>query len=239
MIGNWRFVRVRDPAPVEIDRSGEAAHVVVTQRMVAASMAKNVAGRPAEAETHLSEAAMMLPQMLTRDDGCARTALLTPPPTSNSEVAWCLWALACVIWREQQELADLRHRYQPGRTSPRNELVDAFIEYLRWVECDPWRLQHPRQPRDESVLGAQRGAVCRRASNLRKFAVPRAGDIDPTVWTRAGRDAGVRALALRRLAAGPLTPWAAKGSLAADVEVRRGRKRASDSARRWLADLEW
>jgi hypothetical protein len=81
--------------------------------------------------------------------------------------------------------------------------------------------------------------VCRRAGNLRKFAVPTAGDVDPAVWTRAGRDEGVRALALRRLAAGPLTPWAAKGRLAAKIEVRRGRTRAFDCARRWLADLEW
>lgn len=237
MVGDWWFVL--DPAPVEIDGSREAAHVVVTQRMVAASMAQNVAGRPADAQSLLSEAATMLPPRLTRNDGCARTALLTPPPTSDSEIAWCIWILGCVIWREQQELADLRHRFQPGRTTPRDELVDAFMEYLRWVECDPWRLRNPRGVRKAAVLGAHRRALCRRASNLRKFAVPTAGDVDPAVWTRAGRDDGVRALALRRLAAGPLTPWAAKGRLAAKVEVRRGRMRAWARARQWLTDLEW
>jgi hypothetical protein len=141
-----------------------------------------------------------------------------------------------VIWREQAELAALRTSLVREHTEARDVLIDAMIEWMRWVEFDPWTCAlHALD--DLTGIGPARAEFCVRATHLRRFADPTAGDLSTTVWTKLGGYLGLRDAALRRLAASDLVPWASTNPLIQDIPVRLGRRRALEYATQWLEDL--
>lgn len=237
-IGYWQWVLATAPPSAEVVDSPWSLHVVVTVRVIAEGLSYHVAGQPGEAANRFATATRRLPETLHSTASCLPRALLVAPSPSRASGERCLCALSCVLWREQQELTDLGRAAHPDRTTPRQQLIAADVEFQRWVGHDPWRLAGPRPTGCPRALGPSRKDMLERASNLRKFAEATAGDLDPGVWDRLGRDVGVRAKSLRLLAAGPVVPWRT-GDVAAHVAVRRARLRAWEYARRWIADTEW
>jgi hypothetical protein len=203
-------------------------------------MQSQAGGHVVEAWRLLTEAASLLPALLSRRSAHAdiRLAVLTPPPPANApDVLLLTWKVSRVIWREQQEIQDVRGRFARGRLSPRSELVDACIEYLRWVECDPWWI-HGFADGAADGLRSRRD-LCVRASRLRKFATPTAGDLGVAVWRGVGEFRSLYGAALERLAGSDVVPWWSENPMVRGVPVRRGRVRAHDLATRWRADLQY
>jgi hypothetical protein len=84
-----------------------------------------------------------------------------------------------------------------------------------------------------------RRVFLQRASNLRKLAFPKAGDVSESVWKDIGGHWGLRAQAQTRLASRSLTPWANETGIRASVPLRLGHLRAWEYARQWKRDLDY
>jgi hypothetical protein len=139
------------------------------------------------------------------------------------------------VRREAEDLATLQ---DVVRTLPRGrkELVLAFVEFLTWVEFDPWTVSvHPHErdlvPDDlldeqayERFPIANRTDICDRATRLRQYADPHRGPVSVKVWRGMGGCRPLREAALRTLAEEELT----RGF--ADAPVRLGRQRAWEYA---------
>ena len=113
------------------------------------------------------------------------------------------------------------------------ELVYACVEYLTWVEFDPFTAR--LHPRDQELLGLDDDAYARfrtgnpldistRATNLRHLAAARDGDVTKRTWYRLGGYPALREAALLVLAGEPVT----RGR--ADWPIRLGRRRAVEYA---------
>jgi hypothetical protein len=233
--GNWRYVLYAVEA---VDAYGEAAVLFVVLQAVASSMRLQTLGEVSEAWKQLGIAARMLPRAMWRlsDDAVTHKAVLRSKPT-ESGTRVLAWRLARAIFREQAELAALLALLVREHTSPRDVLVDAMIEWMRWVECDPWTCDHRYARKTLPGIGPSRAEFCARSTHLRRFADPTAADLSTAVWTRLGGYFGVREAALRRLAASELAPWTSENPLISDIPVRLGRRRAHERATQWLDDL--
>ncbi|MGW7682140.1 hypothetical protein ACWGID_15450 [Kribbella sp. NPDC054772] len=210
--GNWRTAlrllgegRVGDP------------YVGANLRTVARAMAFRAAGEHGQAWETLGIAAAGiarrqpgLPVLPAAADGVTRLAL---PPAH----AGAAYRTVRLIWREQSELSRLRRLAadRPSGMPPdRHILVLAFVEYLTWLELD-LETGLTELADDEELAGPQvfelrdrrREGFLRSATELRQLALPRAGTMTKTVWSRAGGYHGLRRLALLELARRSAPPW--------------------------------
>jgi hypothetical protein len=159
----------------------------------------------------------------------ARTKLGDEPATDReSGLSHLRWATVRLVMREQADLTALRLIFD-GLRPGRRELVYAFVEYLTFVEFDPWTVRV--HPRDRELTGldddayarwrvANRRDTCARATNLRQFADIRSGSVNERTWHRVGGYPFAREHALCVLASEPET----RGRR--DFPVRLGRLRA-------------
>jgi hypothetical protein len=224
-----------------LDGSVGSSQLGVLHRVVAYSMWLQAAGLPSEAWQQLTVVAGMLPPVLRGP--AARweqggLAVLAPAPRNQSELLTLIWATSRIIWREQQELAYLRWLYHPDRARPGGHLIYAYAEYLRWIECTPHPWLVPAGVKSVE-LEPRRGAICARASNLRKFADVLARDVSYSMWDTIKGHAGLRTETMRYLATSELVPWSGAGEAARGIQVRPGRQRALQAAQEWVADLEY
>ncbi|MBA2323260.1 MAG: hypothetical protein H0V92_04295 [Pseudonocardiales bacterium] len=233
-LGDWPRILSSRCWAASLDGSVGSSELAAIHRLLAYSMRCQAVGDPARAWRQLGHAAQRLPRTLQRPgatsgDGC-RLVVLCPAPTQPG-LPMLVWATARIIWREQRELVCLRSQFLRGRAEPRGNLIDAGVEHLRWVECDPfaWRA------RADVTVDRRRADLLRRADQLRRFADPRSPDIGVTVWRTVGGYGGLRAAAMLRLLESELVPW----SDALGIPVRRGRACALRAARAWIADLEY
>jgi hypothetical protein len=238
-VGDWAAVLHPDPARPSgrpIAGSRKLIRLAVLPRITARSMQLQSQGDVFGAWERLAEAARRLPTWYSSAADRARAALRLPPrgPDVEAEVAW---RVARVIWREQYELDDLRRRFARGLMTPREQLVQACIEHLVWVDFDPYcrcGAQDGDLPPDRS-----RASLCLRGSRLRQFADPHACDISQSVWRDIGAFPGLCAEALDRLADRPApAPWHGVAG-AADLHARRGRLRAWNHALTRRDDLNY
>ena len=165
-----------------------------------------------------------------------RLQLLAEPPR-ELPLAHLLWGTIRVLMREQADLDAVRLIFEDIRRG-RSELIYACVEYLTWVEFDPFTARV--HPWDQDLLGLDDDAYARfrtvnrqdvsaRATNLRHLAAVRTGSVSKRTWARLGGSPAVREAALLTLASEPVT----RGRT--DCPVRLGRVRAWEYAQR-LAD---
>ena len=233
--GNWRYILYVLEA---LDAYGEATAFYILLQAVAWSMRLQTLGDVTEARKQLGVAAQLLPRPMRRlaRDGVTSVSALRPKPAARPEIPMLTWRAARVIWREQAELTALRTLLTREHTEARDVLIDAMIEWMRWVDYDPWSFAlHAHD--DLTGIGPTRAALCARASQLRWFVDPTEGDVSTTVWANLGGYRGLRDAALRRLAGSDLVPWASANPLIQDIPVRLGRRRAWEHAIKWLGDL--
>jgi hypothetical protein len=181
--------------------------------------------------------------MFRRDDSTGTSMAVLPPepPTGMTVDVMLAWQIARLIWREQIELEDLRRMVAPGRVTPRDELVEACIQHLFWVEFDHFAFYRTgpgqRHWDDGTTVDRLRSVLCLRGSRLRQFADPTAGRLSQAVWQDIGGYRGLCAVAFDRLAYRPApVPWCGVAGTAG-LAVRRGRLRAWQHASRRRDDL--
>lgn len=247
-IGHWRWI-LRPPEFQGRPIAGPKALVerAVALRLVARSQQLQAQGRLLDAWDRLGEAAALLsPQLVQRDPltGVA-LALLRPEPLDDMPLDMkLLIRLARVIWRDQIELQHLRRRFAPEKeTKARDQLIEAFILHLMWVEHDPATYDRPepgQTPWDDGVsVDRSRTTLCRRATEIRWFADPAATvEVSQAPWQDGGAFRGLHADALDLLAthAAP-APWCG-GHGTSGLVVRRARLRAWRYARQRKEDLD-
>lgn len=226
--GDWRaaWPALFDGAPVGAEREID---LIVALRCVARSMRHQCAsGDVQAAEDQLDTAVRMLRQAATRRSGgpVRRIERLTV-------------AVTRLVQRESADLLALQRAFV-DLSRGRAELAHAAVEWLTWVEFDPWTVR--RHPRERDLLRlddaayarfhtANRRDLCDRSTRLRQFADPFRGSVTEKVWQRMGGYPAVREAALQLLAAQDLT----RGR--ADLPVRLGRRRAWEYARCWSGDI--
>jgi hypothetical protein len=242
--GNWRAVVHNSGF---IGRAGAGpGHLVrwaSALGLVALSMQAQAEGRVHDAWDRLSEAAALLPPQLVRRDRstAAVLAVLRPMPADTAPLEERLVVgIARLVWREQQELADLRRRFAHGRMKARDELIEGCIQFLIWVIFDPtsfYRVK-PGEAWDGTTVEPSRAVLCLYGTEIRCFANPTADTgISQAPWQDIGGYRGLAANAFDRLAdrSAP-APWCgAKGT--SGLVVRRGRLRAWQHACRRREDL--
>jgi hypothetical protein len=243
--GDWRSVldppglATRNVAgPAELVRAG------LGSEMAARAMQLMAQGFVSEGLVQVRKAATQLPRHLRRTTGMPGQAVaeLAREPRDRASDEHLVWRMALLLWREHYELVDLQRRLDHGRLTPREELVEAYIEFLCRVEFDPraWYRRRRGAVRwnDGTTVECTRTVMLARATELRRFVDPRAGDLSQSVWRDVGSLRGLRAEALgvlaQRATAAPW--WGIEGT--AGLEVSRGRLRAWEYARQWYADLE-
>lgn len=240
-VGDFRAVLHPDPTRPSgrpVAGSAKLARLVVVSRIVARSMQLQTEGRVGEAWARLVEAAHLLPAFFTSAKDRGRAVLRHAPrnATFETEVAW---HLARIIWREQFELDDLRCRFARGLMTAREQLAEAVIEHLFWVDFVPYNWNRERLAIRGPVPDRSRSSICGRGSQLRRLADATACDISQSVWQDIGAFPGLCAEALDRLAERPTpAPWHDVAG-AVDLEVRRGRLRAWNHALTRADDLDY
>jgi hypothetical protein len=243
--GDWRAV-LRPPGFGGCVIAGPRHHVrlAVALHLVARSMQLQAQGSVDDAWGQLGDAAAVLPGQLFRRDastGIALAVLVSKPPIDMSGGVSFAWRIARLVWREQVELEDLRCRVAPGRVTPRDELIEACIQHLFWVEFDPFTFYRAPPGRmlwdDGTTVDRLRSVLCGRGSRLRQFADPTAGRLSQAVWQDIGGYRGLCAAAFDRLAvqSAPARWCGTAGS--SGLTIRRGRLRAWQHACRRRDDL--
>ena len=242
-VGNWNNASALfNVAQTAGDRS-DAVSLVVIVRTIAGAMGSQASGDIQAAIRQYAAAEAMLPPGLTRttSDGVRRVALPVAEPVGNGEamIARLFWRAARIIWREQYLIDDLRQQLR-RLAKPRDHLIEAYIQFQFEVEFSPFAWDElPKRTQPDPPVTPSRSSICRRASHLRKLALPRTGDVSETVWKDIGGHRGVRATAQARLAERPLTPWVDEIGLRVSIPVRFGRQRAWEHARQWKLDLNY
>ena len=243
--GDWRAVL----RPSGFGGRGVAGprHLVgqaVALRLIGRSMQLQAQGRLYDAWQRLGEGAAVLPGQLVRRDGSTGVALavLTPEPSDDPFRDGTLARrVGRLVWREQFELEDLRRSFAVGRTRPRDELIEACVQHLLWVEFDHCAFYRtaPGEPYwdDGTTVDRARSLLCLRGTRLRQFADPTAGRLSQAVWQDIGGYRGLCAAAFDRLAeqTAPV-PWCGLPGTSG-LTIRRGRLRAWQHAHRRKEDL--
>ena len=234
--GNWRYI-VYPPDVAVLERPVPAQLITLLQ-LVASSMQSQTDGDVREAWRLLDTAARMLPRGLTRsspDDG-GRLAVLPPPPRTDADLQLTTWRVTRVVWREQEELADLRRRVTLADTA-HDLLIEACVEHLRWVEFDPWTVRVAPAGERVDVEGS-RANLYRRAAGLRAFTSPRTKDLSVSAWRDVGGYRCLCGAALQKIGeADRAAGWRNRSPRADNVPLRIARVRAFTSAKQWLADI--
>ncbi len=204
-------------------------------RSVARSMELQFHGDVHGAFAELKVSARLLPNSYAHPADRTRVALPPRPPATTAEMT--TWQIARLVWREQTEIDHLRATYAQGRLTPREQLVEACIQHLIWVDLDPFAPERCRPP--AKLPDQSRSCLCGRASELRRLATPTAGDVSQSVWLDAGAFAGLRSRALDRLAEQlHPAPWCGRKG-AETLPVRCGRLRAWQHAQRCRQDRDY
>jgi hypothetical protein len=222
-LGDW-FAALSLSSPAA---TGPATLATVLN-MLAASMQSRAAGDVSTAWRQLSEVASRLPRAMRHLDGTRNVWLADLRPLGDGDA----WRVSRITWREQRELGDLRQRLSRDGTRPRDELVEACIERLGWVEFNPWTWS---QPNGDLSVTPSRDELLRRGTWLRQFARPRSGRLSQSVWRDIGAYGGLYASALTRLAIRPVVPW----DIDSGVPIRVGRMRIWDHAQQWRSDIAY
>lgn len=233
-IGNWP---VLEPAVMAglVGTSTETA-LATLQLIVADAMNQQVTGEIGRAADALDEAAACLPRAYHHCRHGRWYAVLTPAPSGGLALDVLVWRMACVIVREQAGLEEHRAALRAGPATSREALVLAYVEHLRWIECDDFLLAVDVDlPGD--IIEVRPAALCRRATALWRLAEPTIADVDTAVLRRMGGSRIVRSLALAELGARPLVPAAGPGALPIELPVRRARVAACERGRRYWTDL--
>jgi hypothetical protein len=202
-------------------------------------------GDVSAARRQLSAGAGMLPPFLRRAGADGHVlANLVPRPSSAQPLRSVLaWRAARILWREQCLIAELLNRLRE-HDSPRDHLVEAYIQRMGEVEFSPFSWYRParptprprRKPVDPSVT-LTRLDMLLRASRLRKLALPEAGDVSQSPWHDIGGPRGLRAEALSRLASRPEPLGPETKHLSDPIPIRLGHLRAWEYARQWRIDV--
>ncbi len=245
--GNWRtaidLLRQVDPAATPHD-----VLLGADLRTIARSMARRAAGDHGEAWTTLAIASSSLhrrqpnlPVVPSNGTGVVRLAL--PPEPDAGSAAHRTFRTVRLIWREQSELARLRHQAgerPAGLTADRYVLVLAFVEYLCWLQFDTgtWLAEIPADEEaaavDDSIaefLNSPRDCLLRSATDVRRLHRPAAGGMTRAVWDRANQYRGLRRLAMLELARRPAPPWTEQSKQPNGVPARTGARLAWQAAR--------
>jgi hypothetical protein len=215
--GNWRTAS-------RILSEGEVrdAYVGANLRTIARAMSYRAAGDFGSASTTLDIAAASvhrrqpgIPVATTRAFQGVRLVL---PPDPGARVGVSFRTVR-LIWREQGELDRLRRQVaEPpiGLTQDRYILLQAFIEYLCWVEFDreSW-LHEPAMDEERAMVelridefrDRRRDGFLRSATDLRRLDRPTAGAMTRPVWDRADQYCGLRRMAIEELGRRPPPPW--------------------------------
>lgn len=239
-VGNWPLVLHHD-LQLANDQSHTAAMLRAVLRLVAHSMRLQAEARPLDAWNKLGEAAYLLPPAHRgppAQPGGAPIAVPTPDLRHNASFAEELtWQTARLVWREQSELADLRRKFASGLMKPSEELVEACIEHLSWIEFDPFARSEAVRPsarKDKAIVNVfrdSRSALLERATRLRQFANPAAQAMNESVWRDIGGHSKLVTTTLSQLA-GRVRPTAGSATDSpSDVPARLGRLRAWEYAR--------
>ncbi len=241
-VGDWRTaLRLGGQSFLSGDRP-EIPTLATAVRITAAGMRDQAAGDLAAAIRQFSDAAAMLPPPLRRSSGndqCLANLTLEPRHFSSAQSGYWAWRAALVIWREQWLIDDLRDKLVKF-PAPRDQLVEAYIQFMMQVEFSPYSWYRPaRRVRPQPAVTPTRGDLCRRASNLRKLVRPRDSDVSQSVWQDIGGHCGLRATAQETLAQRPLLPDISDIPGQTAIPVPRGRQRACEYAQQWIADLDY
>lgn len=236
-VGDWASAVTLPPGDPG-DSNEESVYLSVLVRMTAGGMAAQAAGDVAGAERLYREAARLLPGRLVRTDrdGCCIAHLLTEQRIDlDPEPLLC--RAATVIGREQTCLDNLRRRLLRC-SSPRDFLVEAAIQFQGEMECSPfaWLSTAGAGHSAPDVTPTRRDLLCR-ASNLRRWARPRAGDVSESVWKDIGGHRRLWAAAMAKLADRTGAQEATGQRI--DVPLRRGHREAAERALRWKETLEY
>lgn len=226
--GDWRSAKLRLGAAGDMGEQRELVMIVFWLRCIARSqMFQSVYGNVEGAWNQLS---------------AVPTAGGHPgaEPAPTQLIAHLTWQVHRLVEREVADLEALR-RIFASLPRGRRELVYAVVEYLTWIEFDPFTVRI--HPRDRELTGlvddedaylrlrnGNRKDTCARASQLRQFADNHAGSVTERTWQRVGGYPHLRECALQALAQEPLT----RGR--SDLPVRLGRLRAVEYARVWAGD---
>jgi hypothetical protein len=215
----------------------QRARLGAIQLLVAASQRSQARGEVVEADEHLDTAARALPPTFRRIERGRCYAVLPGPPPADDPESVLIWRTARMILRDQRGLDEHRARLRPGRLSPHEVLVVAYVEFLRWVACDyVVTTHHAELP---GVCCEPRSAALRRRANdLCRLASPTAPDLGEGVWRGSGGPVRLEVEALADLAAGALVPPDGPGALPPSVPVRCGRAEAYRRARQRGEDLD-
>jgi hypothetical protein len=238
--GDWRTAMVDLGRPEPSSNRPAVISLAVCLRCVARSMRYQcVLGEVESAEYQLNAAT----DVLRGADRKWPLQYRGEPPTSR-RYAHLVWAATRLVLREVEDLAALRDLVK-GLPRGRAELICAYVEFLTWVEFDPWTIRvHPEErtllvPEEfldekayERFSTANRGDLTDRASKLRQFADPRRGPVSVKVWRGMGGCRPLREAALRTLADEELIRGLA------DAPVRVGRRRAWESACTLVNDIK-
>ena len=234
--GNWP---VLTPAVLRhlAGPTEQRARLGAIQLLVVASQRSQARGEVVEADEHLDTAARALPPTFRRIERGRCYAVLPGPPPAEDPDSVLIWRTARVILREQHGLDEHLARLRPGRLSPHEILVVAYVEFLRWVDCDyAVKAHHAQLP---GVCCEPRSAALRRrATDLCRLASPMAADLGDGVWRGSGGPVRLEDEALALLAAGTLVPRVGPGALPSSVPVRCGRAEAYRRARQRAEDLD-
>jgi hypothetical protein len=208
-VGHWRpIVRQLENSGRPVAGPGPLVRYVKAVEFVAQSQQRRAQGRLQDEWTLLSRAAALLPTWLVRRDPSngAFLALLAPEPSDDAAPDDALAIqLARVIWPHQFELTDLRTRFAHQRMTPRDELVEARLQFERWVQHDPNRFcRKPRGARmwhDGVPVDCSRAVMVDFGTGIRQFANPMdATELSTAPWQDIGAHRGLGAAALDRLA---------------------------------------
>lgn len=233
--GNWPLLT---PAALQglAGPTEDRARLVTLQLAVAESMRCQAEGWATSADERLDMAARALPTAFRRSERGRCFAVLPAPPHDDDVIPMLVWRTARVIYREQRGLDEHRARLRPGRLSPHEILVVAFVEFLRWVECDYFLTTHHVDGR-RICFEPRSASIRQRATDLCQLAEPLAGSIPAGVWRGSGT-ARLRTEALVLLADGDLVPRHGPGALPPAIPVRCGRVEAHRRARQRANDLD-
>jgi hypothetical protein len=226
----WRATTLLSGGVAIGEQSALVTSASVLRCVARAMCAQCVHGDVEAAQNQLDTAVRLL-------GGCG---LLDAEPAVGREEDHLQWAITRLVMREQADLDAVRTIFE-SLPRGRSELVHACVEFLTWVEHDPFTIRIRENEAEllrveddvlERFRTANRADICTRATNLRHFADARRGSVNEKTWRRTGGYPALRELALRELAQEELSRGRAY------FPVRLGRRRAWEFARRWMDDID-
>jgi hypothetical protein len=244
-LGDWRAATalLNPPQPLPAEAEEELAP---TLKDLADCQIHRATGDPGLALDVLTRVAVRLarqsgiPPVYYRD-GIVSVRLIGGSTAANQEppLSWLVTRLA---WREQTELLELRARARRKEASDVAGIaVLATVEYLSWVEFDPWT---PTRPSEDEFGDVNRHPATWFAKNhhselqamstsLRQLARPTSGGVSRPVIYDAGGYRGLRRSALAVLSDLDRPPWRTPAWDAHDVPNRAGAELAWQYAQSW------